>query len=52
MMPIHPIRLAVWIAVAGISFGLALSSGWLILLGLVLPIAVLGGFLIFSMLQK
>lgn len=52
MNTLNPIKLSLWLFVGGISFGVTLSWGWLILLGLLLPIGVLGGFLAFSLLQK
>jgi hypothetical protein len=52
MITYKPIKLSLWLFVGGVSFGVALGWGWLILLGLLLPIGVLGGFLVFSLLQK
>jgi hypothetical protein len=52
MITFKPIKLSLWLFVGGISFGMALAWGWLILLGLVMPIGVLGGFLVFSLPQK
>ena len=40
-MSYKPLQFAAWLAVAGISFGLALSWGWLVLAGIALPILVL-----------
>jgi 2-keto-4-pentenoate hydratase len=46
-----PVKLALWIAVAGISFGVALNAGWLIVSGMTLPLLVLGGFVVHSLLH-
>lgn len=40
-MTYKPLQFAAWLAVAGISFGLALGWGWLVVAGLVLPLVVL-----------
>ena len=40
-MTYKPLKFAAWLAVFGISFGLALGWGWLVLAGLVLPLVVL-----------
>jgi hypothetical protein len=39
-MPFQPFKLALWLFVAGISFGLSLGWAWLVLLGLLGPIAL------------
>ncbi len=51
MITFKPIQLALWLFVASVSFGVALNLGWLIVLGLLLPIGLLGGFLAFSLLN-
>ena len=36
-----PLKLAAWLAVFGVSFGLAQGWGWLVLAGLLCPLVVL-----------
>ena len=40
-MTYKPLQFAAWLAVFGVSFGLAMGLGWLVLAGLVLPLVVL-----------
>lgn len=40
-MTYKPLKFAAWLAVFGISFGMALGWGWLVVAGLVLPLVVL-----------
>lgn len=40
-MMYKPLQFAACLAVAGVSFGLALGWGWLVLAGLALPLVVL-----------
>jgi 2-keto-4-pentenoate hydratase len=42
----NPLTLALWLAIAGVSFGISLGWGWLVLLGLLGPLAVLAAALI------
>jgi 2-keto-4-pentenoate hydratase len=48
----NPFKLAAWLAVAGLSFGLSLGWGWLVLLGLLGPIAVLAWACIAPLLRR
>ena len=41
-----PLQLALWLVVGGISFGLSLGWGWLVLLGFIAPIIVIGMWLL------
>lgn len=50
-MILHPFKLAFWLFVAGISFGLSLGWGWLVLLGLLGPIALLGACAVWPLLR-
>ena len=36
----NPFTFALWLAVAGLSFGISLGWGWLVLLGLLGPLVV------------
>ncbi len=40
-MTFHPFKLAFWLFVGGISFGMSLGWGWLVLLGLFAPLVLL-----------
>lgn len=51
MIAFKPLKLAFWLAIGGISFGIALNLGWLTLLGLASPVFVCGGFLVASALR-
>ena len=52
MFTFKPVRFSLWLFTFGVSFGMALNAGWLILLGLVLPIAVLGGAVLLYLLRN
>jgi hypothetical protein len=41
MRTFNPFTFALWLAIAGLSLGISLGWGWLVLLGLIGPIAVL-----------
>ncbi len=46
-----PLRFALWLLVAGLSFGLSLGWPWLVLLGLIGPVVWLMGSFIWNALQ-
>lgn len=48
-MKFKPLQFALWLFIAGVSFGTALNAGWLVFLGLALPPALLGGWLLYSL---
>ena len=48
----NPFAFALWLAVAGISFGISLGWGWLVLLGLVGPLVVLTAAWIAAFLRR
>ena len=43
-MAFKPITFAFWLAVAGVSFGLSLNAGWLLLVGVFGAIAFLAAY--------
>ena len=48
----NPFTLALWLASAGLCLGISLGAGWLVLLGLLGPIAVLAWAVIAPLLRK
>ncbi len=51
-MTFQPFKLALWLFVAGISFGLSLGWAWLVLLGLFRPIALLTACAVWPLMHR
>jgi hypothetical protein len=47
----NPLRVALWLLIAGLSFGLSLGWPWLVLLGLIGPVVWLTASLVWNALQ-
>jgi 2-keto-4-pentenoate hydratase len=51
-MAFNPLKFALWFALSGISFGLSLSAGWLVLAGVFSAIAFLAACVVWYFLSS
>ncbi len=52
MITFKPLKLSLWLFIGGLSFGMALNWGWLVLLGLASPLLVGGCCLLMGLIGR